>query len=175
MKPLAQTPAKAESDTDASTARAAGDIVHHPIASGPLGLDTSMKGKYCIVTGSNCGIGLQVARGLMRRGAHVIMACRNMTACEQAAAVLRGEGLSGSCACRVVDLENPSSIRAFVSQQAQELAVSTDSVGNSGSGRASGVGGDGAAGLRGGQQPQQARRYVDVLVNNAGKMMASVT
>ncbi|GLI71223.1 hypothetical protein VaNZ11_016340 [Volvox africanus] len=167
MRPLAQSPAKAGSDTDASTERAAGGNVHPPIASVSLAGDISMEGKYCIVTGSNCGIGLQVARGLMRRGAHVIMACRNMTACQQAASVLRGEGLSGSCACRVVDLENPSSIRAFVTQQAEELAINTNSVGNNDNGSG---GGGGAAGLRGGQQPQQGRRYVDVLVNNAGVM-----
>ncbi|GIM09026.1 hypothetical protein Vretimale_12922 [Volvox reticuliferus] len=120
----------------------------------------------------------------MRRGAHVIMACRNMTACEQAAAALRSEGLSGSCTCRMIDLENPSSIRAFVSQQAAELAASTDSEvlfmgaggsnNNSGSGRPSDAGvEDAAAGLHGGQRLRQGRRYVDVLVNNAGVMGVS--
>ncbi|GFR49722.1 hypothetical protein Agub_g11878 [Astrephomene gubernaculifera] len=80
-----------------------------------------MEGKYCIVTGANSGIGFQVARGLMRRGAHVVMACRSPPACEHAAQLLRAEGLSGSCACRTLDLEDPASIRAFVTQQSREL------------------------------------------------------
>ncbi|EFJ41656.1 hypothetical protein VOLCADRAFT_119651, partial [Volvox carteri f. nagariensis] len=124
--------------------------------------DRLMEGKYCIVTGANSGIGLQVARGLMRRGAHVVMACRNMATCEEAAAALRAEGLAGSCACRAIDLElrvgprcpypqDFSSIRAFVRQQSTELSAGTATPG------------------RGPGQP----RHVDVLVNNAGVMGVS--
>ncbi|KAG2482028.1 hypothetical protein HYH03_019017 [Edaphochlamys debaryana] len=66
--------------------------------------EEDMAGRYCIVTGCNGGIGYQVARGLMARGAHVVMACRNRGACEAAAEGLRAEGLRGTCACRSLDL-----------------------------------------------------------------------
>ncbi|GLC42951.1 hypothetical protein PLESTB_000288500 [Pleodorina starrii] len=121
-------------------------------------MDRSMDGKYCIVTGSNGGIGLQVARGLMQRGAHVVMACRNMAACEKVAAELREEGLAGSCTCRPLDLESPSSIHAFARQQAAEL---------SGGGPQED---DGSRGAATGWSHDGRRRNIDVLVNNAGVM-----
>jgi NAD(P)-dependent dehydrogenase (short-subunit alcohol dehydrogenase family) len=37
-----------------------------------------MKGKICLVTGANVGIGLETARGLAAMGATVVMACRSL-------------------------------------------------------------------------------------------------
>ena len=46
----------------------------------------SLKGKVCIVTGSNCGIGLRTAAQLARLGATVVLACRDMAKAVEAAA-----------------------------------------------------------------------------------------
>ena len=43
----------------------------------------SMKGKTCLITGCNTGIGKETARDLSRRGAKVIMACRNLDLAEK--------------------------------------------------------------------------------------------
>lgn len=42
-----------------------------------------MEGKTVIVTGSNSGIGVETVRDLAKRGARVIMACRNLEAAQK--------------------------------------------------------------------------------------------
>ncbi|MEZ5571539.1 MAG: SDR family oxidoreductase [Halioglobus sp.] len=47
-----------------------------------------LTGKNALVTGANTGLGLETARVLALRGAHVTMACRNMEKAEQARQLL---------------------------------------------------------------------------------------
>jgi NAD(P)-dependent dehydrogenase (short-subunit alcohol dehydrogenase family) len=75
-----------------------------------------MTGKICIVTGSNTGIGKETARGLLRLGATVILACRDAQKAELTRAELAAEAGHGSVSVMPLDLADISSIRAFAKQ-----------------------------------------------------------
>ncbi|KAF4524035.1 hypothetical protein B566_EDAN013138, partial [Ephemera danica] len=53
----------------------------HWITSGHCTSTSRMDGKTVIVTGANSGIGKETALELARRGAHVIMGCRDVRDC----------------------------------------------------------------------------------------------
>lgn len=81
-----------------------------------LGMCTSkasMRGKTVLITGANSGIGKETAKEMARRGARVIMACRNMETAEQAkaeVAAVAGEG--ASVVLVQCDLSSQASVRA---------------------------------------------------------------
>ena len=84
----------------------------------------SMKGKTCLITGCNTGIGKETARDLSRRGAKVIMACRNLDLAEKAAQDIKksSDSSSGEIVIKKLDLANLASIRAF----AEEINATED-------------------------------------------------
>lgn len=53
--------------------------------------DNQIKEQIVVVTGGNSGIGLEIAKALGARGGRIILACRNMTAGERAAAIIKRE------------------------------------------------------------------------------------
>jgi NAD(P)-dependent dehydrogenase (short-subunit alcohol dehydrogenase family) len=72
-------------------------------------------GRRVIVTGANSGLGLIAARELARRGASVVMACRNMEKGEAALAQVRAAG--GDAELAPLDLGSLASVRAFAATQ----------------------------------------------------------
>lgn len=70
--------------------------------------------KVVIVTGANVGIGLETARELAKRGAHVYMACRDMRKCEKQREEIVLESKNRYVYCRQCDLSSFESIREFV-------------------------------------------------------------
>ncbi len=72
-----------------------------------------MNGKVAIVTGSNTGIGKETARGLAKRGATVVLACRDAQKAEAARDdIARSTGRTDVTAIPL-DLASATSIRAF--------------------------------------------------------------
>ncbi|MGA5290120.1 oxidoreductase [Streptomyces pseudogriseolus] len=68
-------------------------------------------GKVVVVTGANSGLGLVTATELARRGAHVVLAVRNLTAGDEAA-----HRISGDTEVRELDLASLASVRAFAAK-----------------------------------------------------------
>lgn len=67
--------------------------------------------KVAVVTGANGGLGLEVARELARKGAHVVMAARDAEKAERARAEIRGEIPSSSLELQALDLSSLHTVR----------------------------------------------------------------
>ena len=74
---------------------------------------TSLSGKLALVTGSNVGIGKAAACELVRRGARVILACRDTDKAEAARAdiILETGAHSSKVIVREIDLSSFASVR----------------------------------------------------------------
>lgn len=74
-----------------------------------------MTGRTVLVTGSNSGIGYHAALALTRRGAHTILACRDVTRGAQAASQIRSRAPNPNSKVDVMplDLADLSSVRTF--------------------------------------------------------------
>jgi NAD(P)-dependent dehydrogenase (short-subunit alcohol dehydrogenase family) len=72
--------------------------------------------RVIVVTGANGGLGLETCRALVRRGAHVIMACRSLDKAAAAARSLEQEGGPGRVEPWALDLASLASIEAFAEQ-----------------------------------------------------------
>lgn len=70
-------------------------------------------GRLAVVTGANSGIGYVTARELARRGAHVVLACRDLDRGQAALTRMREEVPEARLELRRVDLASLASIREF--------------------------------------------------------------
>ncbi|KAG5668690.1 hypothetical protein PVAND_016619 [Polypedilum vanderplanki] len=75
-----------------------------------------LRGKIFIVTGANTGLGFETTRGLVKRGATVILACRNLRKANEAIEKIKAEFKSGEMIAMELDLANFDSIRKFVKE-----------------------------------------------------------
>jgi NAD(P)-dependent dehydrogenase (short-subunit alcohol dehydrogenase family) len=73
-------------------------------------------GRVAVVTGANGGLGLETARELARKGAHVVMAARNQQKAQQAAADIRATVPDAVLELVSLDLASQASVRAAVEQ-----------------------------------------------------------
>lgn len=91
-----------------------------------------MKGKNCIVTGGNTGIGFETALALARAGANVIIVCRNREKGEAAIGSIRERTSSGSVGYVLADLSSQSSIRQAAKEILEEFPAIDVLVNNAG-------------------------------------------
>jgi NAD(P)-dependent dehydrogenase (short-subunit alcohol dehydrogenase family) len=70
-------------------------------------------GRVAVVTGASSGIGLEIARILAHRGAHVILGCRHPERTADALDRIDAEGPAGSVTAEELDLADLGKIAAF--------------------------------------------------------------
>ncbi|WP_424534086.1 oxidoreductase [Sphaerisporangium viridialbum] len=73
-------------------------------------------GRMAVVTGANSGIGFVTARELARRGAHVVLACRDPERGQAALTRMQDEVPRARLELRCVDLASLASIRQFAAE-----------------------------------------------------------
>ena len=75
--------------------------------------NVSLAGKTCVVTGANSGIGFEVAKDFAKRGAKVILACRDMEKAEQARSDIIAATFNKNVHVKDLNLASFDSIRKF--------------------------------------------------------------
>lgn len=75
-----------------------------------------LTGKVSIVTGANCGLGYEDARALTRKGATVILACRDKDKGEEALSRIGMENPEATVELMQLDLADLASIRRFADE-----------------------------------------------------------
>ena len=81
---------------------------------------SEMKGKVCIITGSNSGIGKETATSLAKMGAHVVIVVRNQERGEKARLEIVKQTGNNSIDLMICDLSSMDSIRRFAEEFKRE-------------------------------------------------------
>jgi NAD(P)-dependent dehydrogenase (short-subunit alcohol dehydrogenase family) len=90
------------------------------------------RGKTAIVTGSNTGVGFETALALYEKGAHVILACRNLENAQRALIKIREQNGKGSAEAALLDLSSLISVKKFAAtfiQNHQQLHLLINNAG----------------------------------------------
>lgn len=83
----------------------------------------SQAGRRVIVTGANSGIGYYAAVELARKGAHVLLGCRDHARGDAALARLRAAVPNASAEVALLDLASLASVRAFAADEVRREAA----------------------------------------------------
>jgi NAD(P)-dependent dehydrogenase (short-subunit alcohol dehydrogenase family) len=77
---------------------------------------SDMKGKVCMVTGANSGIGKKTALGLAKMGTHLVMVCRSKELGEATRAEIKNESGNDSVDLLIADLSSQREIHRLASE-----------------------------------------------------------
>jgi NAD(P)-dependent dehydrogenase (short-subunit alcohol dehydrogenase family) len=91
-----------------------------------------MRGKVALVTGANSGMGLATTVELARKGAKVIMVCRNRQRGEEALAAAKQKSHSEAIELMLCDLASLESIRSFAEEFTQKYPILDVLINNAG-------------------------------------------
>ncbi|MEE9592964.1 MAG: SDR family NAD(P)-dependent oxidoreductase, partial [Thermoplasmata archaeon] len=92
----------------------------------------SMKGKTCLVTGANSGIGRATAEGLASMGAHVVMVSRDRKRGEAARREIQSSSANPSVDLLLADLSSQDEIRDLAAEVESDYAALHVLVNNAG-------------------------------------------
>jgi len=91
-----------------------GSVAHEVVGRGWTVADIlSQTGRRALLTGANSGIGYFAALELARKGAHVLLACRDKARGDRALAMIRAEVPGASAEVVLLDLASLGSVRTF--------------------------------------------------------------
>ncbi|MEQ2296701.1 retinol dehydrogenase 12 (all-trans 9-cis 11-cis) [Ameca splendens] len=82
----------------------------------PWSSDVKLDGQTAVITGANTGIGKETAIDLAKRGARVILACRDMEKAQAAVTEIIESSGNDSVVCMKLDLSDCKSIREFAEE-----------------------------------------------------------
>ncbi|HAA54579.1 MAG TPA: hypothetical protein DCE42_07465, partial [Myxococcales bacterium] len=77
----------------------------------PKDIPEDLSGLDIMVTGANAGLGFATTKALARRGAHVIMACRNASRAESARDAILQEHPDANISVEIVDVSVLADVR----------------------------------------------------------------
>ena len=89
----------------------------------------SLEGKTALVTGGSSGLGLIMAKGLLRNGVRVVIASRNQEKCDMALAELSEFGECWALAADVTDSEDRARLLQFVEEKLGGLSILINNAG----------------------------------------------
>ena len=79
-----------------------------------------MQGKMILITGANSGIGKETTRALAKKGAVIVMACRNLNKANPVCEAIKQESGNEKIEVMQMDLTSLSSIKEFINQFCQK-------------------------------------------------------
>lgn len=97
-----------------SAIRGVADMALANVFSDSVAPPVDLHGKRALITGSNIGIGLGIARSLAAQGAETYLLCRNAEKAEKAKEEIQASTGNTAVFVEVVDLERLESVQALV-------------------------------------------------------------